>query len=195
MNRLEDLLSSRVKAGVFRLLFGPSATELHVREMERRSGLADATVRQELRRLRRLGLVEERRAGNRAYYRANRRHPLYADIRNIVLKTVGLVDLLREALDDPGIRVAFVFGSVGAGEEDSGSDIDLMVIGSIGLRRVAELLSGVSAQVGREVNPHVLTPEEYRKRRKTRDHFVGSVLGAPRLMVVGGEDELAAVGG
>lgn len=136
MNTLAELLSSRVKAEVFRLLFGTVGGELHVREIERQSGLADATVRQELKRLARLGLVEARRDGNRTYYRANHLHPLYPDIRNLVLKTSGLVDLLRGALVHPGIRVAFVFGSLASGNENAHSDVDLMVIGTISLRQL-----------------------------------------------------------
>jgi hypothetical protein len=46
VNTLADLLSSLVKAEVFRLLFGTIGGELHVREIEHRSGLADATVRE-----------------------------------------------------------------------------------------------------------------------------------------------------
>ena len=112
MNTLADLLPSRVKAEIFGLLFGAGDGELHVREMERRSGLADATVRQELKRLTRLGVVEPRRDGSRTYYHANTAHPLYPDIRNMVLKTSGLADVLREALTHPGVRLAFVFGSL-----------------------------------------------------------------------------------
>ncbi len=190
MNTLADLLSSRVKAEVFRLLFGGVATELHVREIERRSGLADATVRQELRRLTRLGVVEPRRDGNRTYYHANSAHPLYSDIRNMVLKTSGLVDLFREALMHPGIRIAFVFGSMASGNGKAGSDVDLMLIGRISLRQVGKLLSGVATKLGREINPHVLSPEEYLKRRKAREHFITTVLSEPRLFVIGTEDDL-----
>ena len=122
MNTLAELLSSRVKAEIFRLLFGVAPRELHVREIERQSGLADATARQELRRLSRLGVVESRRDGNRTYYRANLRRPLYPDIRSLTLKTNGLAGVLREALVHPGIRLAFVFGSVAAGAEKVESD-------------------------------------------------------------------------
>lgn len=194
MNTLAELLSSRVKAETFRLLFGIPGRELHVREIERQSGLADATVRQELKRLSRLGVVEARRDGNRTYYHANDRHPLYPDIRNLVLKTSGLVDLLREALAHPGVRVAFVFGSLANGTDNAQSDVDLLVVGALGLRQLSRLLSGVSAKVGREVNPHVFTIEEYARRKKARDHFVSTLLRGPKLFVVGSEHELEAMG-
>jgi DNA-binding transcriptional ArsR family regulator len=73
MALLAEILSSRVKAEIFRLLFGLSPKELHLRELERQSGLAVGTVRQELQRLVRLDLVAARRDGNRLYYRANER--------------------------------------------------------------------------------------------------------------------------
>lgn len=195
MNQLAELLSSRGRAEIFRLLFGPARGELHVRELERRTGLSDATVRQELKKLSRLGVVEARRDGNRMYYRANDAHPLYPDIRNLVLKTSGLTDVLREALDGAeNIELAFVFGSIAINTAKAHSDIDLMVIGTIGLRRLSKRLSGLEAKLGREVNPHVLTPEEFARRAGERDHFITAVLKGPRLFVVGGEDELRRLG-
>lgn len=193
MTPLADLLSSRVKAEIFRLLFSISGQELHVREMGRRSGLAEATVRQELKKLTRLGVVEARRDGNRTYYRANSLHPLHPDIRNLVLKTDGLVGVLRKPLLHAGIRLAFVFGSLAGGSEKASSDVDLMVIGTVTLRQVGRLLSGVAAALGREINPHILTPEEFARRKMSRDHFLTRVLGSPRLFAIGNEDELEAM--
>lgn len=157
--------------------------------------MSDATVRQELRKLTRLGVVEARQDGNRTYYRANDAHPLYLDIRNLVHKTSGLKDVLRGALDGTGdIELAFVFGSVASDSTKAHSDVDLMVIGTIGLRQLSKQLSGLEAKIGREVNPHVLTPEEFARRAGESDHFITAVLKGPRLFVIGGEDELRRLG-
>ena len=97
--------------------------------------MSDATVRQELKKLTRLGVVEARRDGNRTYYRASDAHPLYPDICNLMLKTSGLTDVLRAALGGAAdIELAVVFGSVASAGAKAHSDIDLMVIGTIGLR-------------------------------------------------------------
>jgi DNA-binding transcriptional ArsR family regulator len=194
MNILAELLSSQGRAEIFRLLFGPSQSELHGRELERQTGLSDATVRQELKKLTRLGVVEARQDGNRTYYHANVAHPLYPDIRNLVLKTSGLTDVLGAALGEAGIAVAFVFGSIASDTATAASDIDLMVIGALTLRQLGKRLSGVATKLGREINPHVLTPEEFRRRKKGRDHFITSVLKTPRLFVIGSEDELTRLG-
>ena len=191
MMTLIDIVSSKRKAEILRLLFGVEGGELHLREIARRSRLALGTVQLELARLVKIGLVNSRRDGNRVCYRANRNSPVYPDIRNLVLKTTGLANVLRRALQQPDIQVVFVFGSVASETAGPGSNIDLMVIGDIGLRRVAILLSGMATKLGREINPHVLTAEEFGKRRQTGDHFISSVLATPRLFIVGSEHELA----
>ena len=194
MSTLSKLLSSGVRAELFRLLFGLNRQELHVRDLERQAGFAVSTVRQELKNLESLGLVQTRVSGNRTYYRGNTAHPLYAEIRNLVLKTSGLADVLQEALGKESIRVAFVFGSLASGSETSESDIDLLVIGEVSLRQLVARLSGVSQQLGRELNPVVMTESEFAKRRDAGDHFVSTVLSASKYFVIGDTDELAAMG-
>lgn len=194
MNRLAELLSSRTRAEIFRLLFSGTGEELHVREIERRSGLNDSTLRQELRKLVRLDLVQSRRDSNRVYYRSKTENPLYPDIRSLVLKTSGLADVLKSVLRDRRVRVAFVFGSIACGEEKSGSDVDLMVIGDLGLRDVSGLLSGIEEKIGREVNPHVLHRAEFRKRVRAKEHFVSRVMESPKIFIIGSQDDLETMG-
>jgi DNA-binding transcriptional ArsR family regulator len=194
MGTLSDILSSRVRAEIFRLLFGLDEKELHLREVERQAGLSLATIRQDLQKLVKLDLVTTRRDGNRLYYRANTEHPLYPDIRNLVLKTAGLVEILKGVLDREGVKVAFVFGSLASRREKAASDVDLMVIGAVGLRALSSWLSGVSEQIGREVNPHTMTVEEFRRRKEKGDHFLSNVLESPKLFIMGNENDLAAMG-
>jgi len=194
MNRLAEILSSRARAEIFRLLLSGTGEELHVREIERRSGLNDSTLRQELRKLVRLDLVQSRRDSNRVYYRAKTENPLYPEIRNLVLKTSGLSDVLKSALLDKRIRVAFVFGSIAHGDEKAGSDVDLMVIGQLGLRDLSRLLSGIEEKIGREVNPHILREEEFRKRIRAKEHFVSSVMDTPKIFIIGSQHELESMG-
>src|SRR5574337_1424197 len=190
MNVLAQLVSSRARAEVFRLLFGLSDSPLHLRELQRRAGLSLGTMQQELQKLTRLGLLTSRVDGNRLCYQANRGHPLYPEIHRLVLKTAGLADVLRRALTDPRIDWAFVFGSFARGEETPGSDVDLMVIGDLGLRAVTSLLSGVPDQIGRELNPHVLRRAEVAKRKATGEAFLTRVMAGPKIFVVGDPREL-----
>jgi predicted nucleotidyltransferase len=196
MSLLSEILSSKVRAEVFRLLFGLNDEALHVREIERRSGFAIGTIQTEMKKLHKLDLVDKKRDGNRLYYRANKQHPIYSEIRSLVIITVGLFDLLRDTLADlKSIRVAFVFGSLASGLENSKSDIDLMVIGSLGLRSLSRHLAGLSDKLGREINPFILTPEEFLTRKSENEHFVTEVLRDKKLFIIGNEDDLTTMAG
>jgi predicted nucleotidyltransferase len=139
-------------------------------------------------------LIHSRKDGNRIYLSANEEHPVYNDLVSLVRKTDGLANMFSRALDNSSIDVAFIFGSVARGNEQPASDVDLFVVGEIGLRKLTQLLSGLAAEVGREINPHILTNEEFVRRRRKGDHFVKSVLASPKLFVKGSERELEAVG-
>jgi len=194
MSLLPEILSSKIRAEVFRILFGVDDTALHLREIERRSGLTVGTVQQELKKLLNIDLIRKRKDGNRVYYQANKEHPLYPDIRNIVLKTSGLAEVIKGALSaNPDIKIAFVFGSVARHEEKAASDVDLMVIGTLGLRKLTGLLMGVSEQVGRDINPYILTEIEFVKRKKSMDHFIAQVLESPKIFITGSQNELDAM--
>ena len=189
MNALAEILSSRVRAEIFRLLFGVPRGGLHTREIHRRTQLSLGTVQQELRKLQRLGLIASSKDGNRVSYQANKVYPLYVEIHRLVLKTSGLVEVLGTALTDARIEWAFVFGSIARGEETAGSDVDLMIIGDLGLRAVTGLLSGVADQIGREINPHVLRRTEFLKRKAAGEPFLIRVLAAPKVFAVGDPHE------
>ena len=189
MNVLSEILSSRGRAEIFRMLFGVSDTPLHLREIQRRSHLTIAPVQQEIRKLVRLELVTLRKDGNRVYYQANKNNPLYEDLHRIVLKTYGLVDILRNSLDHASIRCSFIFGSFSRNEEKAESDIDLMIIGDVGLREISAMLSGASAVIGREINPHVLTPGEFKKRLKIKDSFIRRISATEKIYITGDADE------
>lgn len=195
MNTLETILSSSTRARIFTILFGMKRRELHNREIARQAGLSEAAVRQELGKLAGLQLLTSRRDSNRVYYSANVDHPLYQEIHSIVLKTAGLVDVLAEALDDKRIEAAFVFGSIADGSDAPESDVDLMVIGGISYRGVSRRLSGIREVIERDVNPVVMSVQEYSRRKQSDDHFLSSVLQGPKLFVRGDPDELEAVGG
>jgi predicted nucleotidyltransferase len=194
VNILGQILSSNVRAEFFRLLFGLDRQELHLREIERRSGFAIGTVRQEASKLVRLGLIRRRKDGNRVYFRAETENPLFRDINRLVLKTAGLADVIREALEGADVEFAFVFGSVASDTQKPDSDIDLFVIGEIRLRALSKLLKTPCEALGREINAHTTTAEEFAKRKRQKEHFVSSVNASPKLMIIGEEDDLAELG-
>jgi predicted nucleotidyltransferase len=194
MNVLAEILSSKVRAEFFRILFGTDFKEYYLRDIQRKAGFAIGTVQQEAAKLFKLSLVNMRRDGNRTYYKANKDHPLYPDIHNLVLKTYGLTDFLKMSLSVDTILYAFVFGSFATGTENAGSDVDLFIIGDIGLRSLSKLLKEPGSKISREINPHIMSIDEFTNRKKEKEHFVMRVIESPKIFIIGREHEFARLG-
>ena len=75
-----------VRAELLRRLFSDPTREFYVRELARLTTLALGTVQQELARMSKAGLVTSRSNGYHRFYRANRKHPVFSILRQLVLK-------------------------------------------------------------------------------------------------------------
>ena len=198
MERTQSRLPAEVlwplaRRKVLGLLFGPADVEFHLREIARRTGLAPATVQREVAALTHAGLLERRRSGRQVYYRANRSSPLFLDLHRLVLKTVGLADVLRGVLEPLRDRIscAFIFGSAARGDLMNHSDVDLMVIGEASLGDLVEPMRPAEGAFGRPVNPVTMRPHEFVDRLAQEQPFLLNVLGDPKVYLIGDEDELA----
>jgi len=130
--------------------------------------------------------------GRQVQFSANRACPVYVELASILRKTSGVVDVLAEVLLplEAGIEAAFVYGSVASGKANSGSDIDVLVIGSVGFAELVVALHPVQETLGREINPKVYSRSEWRKLFKAQGSFVRDVMSRPRLYVVGGDQDV-----
>jgi len=128
------------------------------------------------------------------YYQANTQSPIFPDLRGLLVKTAGLVDILADALEPLAakLQLVCVYGSVASGEERSDSDIDLLVLGSVLPSELALPLRRARELLGREINPVVYSPAELERKRAAQDHFLTRVLAGPRLIVLGDENALGA---
>jgi len=173
------------------LLLNPDAT-YHVRELARLTGTSAGTLHKELTKLTQGGVLRREEVGNQVRYSANRDCPIFDELASILRKTSGLVDVLASALGsvEKNIALAFVFGSVARGEQQSNSDVDVMLVGSLGFADAVQVLHPVQATLQREINPVVYSVDEFQRRTASGDSFVREVLAKPKLFVVGNEDEL-----
>jgi predicted nucleotidyltransferase len=185
------LFGAHRRAVLARLLLRPEEAP-HLRELARATGKPAGTLLRELNALAEAGILERRRVGNQVQFRANPACPIYEDLRNILKKTVGVADVLRDALAPLAgrIKVAFVYGSVARGDERPGSDLDLMVIGEAKFSGVVEALAPAQEALRREVNANVYPALEFRKKVAAGEPFLERVLADRRIFVLGGEDDL-----
>jgi predicted nucleotidyltransferase len=173
------------------LLLHPEESR-HVREIARAIGKAPGTLLRELNALAAAGVLVRKPLGNQVHFQANPDCPIYEELRSILKKTVGVADVLREALAPlgPKVRAAFVYGSVARGDERARSDLDVMVVGEASFGDVVAALAPAQESLRREVNPNVYPALEFRKKLAARDPFLKRVLAGHKIYIVGGEDDL-----
>jgi len=190
---LADALFTKTQQRVLRVLFGQPHRSVYASELIREAGTGSGAAQRELARLEAGGLVVSRRIGHQKHYQANAASPLFSELRNIVLKTVGLAEPLRAALQplSPRIRAAFLFGSVAKATDQSASDIDVMIISDrVTYADVFTVLEALVPALGRRVNPTVYTAAEFSKRARAKNAFVTRVLQQPKVWLIGSQDDL-----
>lgn len=188
-----DALFSKVQQRVLGVLFGNVSRSFYANEIIALADSGTGAVQRELAKLEKSGLVTVTRVGNQRHYQANSAAAVFKPLRELVLKTSGVGDVLRAALapvaDD--IRAAFVYGSFSKGDDRATSDIDVMVVSdTLSYGDVFELLENASKRTGRTINPTLYSMQELTKRLRSRNSFVTRVVAQPKIWLIGTEDDL-----
>jgi predicted nucleotidyltransferase len=154
-----------------------------------------SSLQRELAALVQSGILEQRRDGRRVYFRAEIRSPIFRDLRSILEKTVGLIPTLRIALRsfEDKIACGFVYGSIARREERATSDVDLMIIGQVGLAELSPSLRKAEKRLGREINVTNYSVNEFRTKIGQNDHFLTTVLKGGLQFVKGEQHDLDAI--
>src|SRR5207237_477320 len=180
-----------------RLELPPHAAEGRLRRQRlRQTGLSTGSVQRELDALVAAGLVTRRKDGRQVYFQPDRTSPVFPELQSLFVKTSGLADVLRRTLAPLADRItaALVYGSAARGELRNESDVDLLVIGEVTFGEVVDVLGEPQRILGREINPVVYTPADFRARAAAGRHFVSSVLKTDLIFIIGGRDDLEAMG-
>jgi len=185
--RLVDILFGNYRRQILALLLLRPDETFYVREIARLTGVPAGSLHRELKLLTAAGLLQRSAAGNQVRYQVDRSCPIQEELAGIFRKTVGLADVLREALAPLAarIRVALVFGSVAQGKERAASDVDVLVVGSASFAAVVEALGTAAEKLRREVNPVVMTRAEFAAKLAARDRFVSRIEREPKLFLLG----------
>jgi len=186
------VLFGRTRQAILSLMFMRPDESFYLREIVRRTGRGTGAVQRELAQLAQCGIL---RRHKERFYQANPESPVFEPLMQLVVRSAGLVDGLRDALAAVAdrIAVAFIFGSFARGEQHEASDVDVMVIardGQITLEQIVPLLRDQQATLGREISPFVLSVNVLRRKWLAGNHFVRRVLYSEKAFLIGGEDEL-----
>lgn len=153
-----------------------------------------SSLQRELNSLSVSGILERKQDGRRTYYKARKDSPVFGDLRELFLKTAGIVPVLQSELSrfSDKIRWAAIYGSIARSEEGAQSDIDLLVVGEVAMGDLVPVLRSVERRFRREVNVKRYSEREFRDKLRGGDHFVKSVVRGKVISLIGTPDELEA---
>lgn len=189
---LAETLFGEYRRRVLAFLLLRPDERFHLREISRLTSVSVGSLHRELKILADAGMVYRHASGNQVQYQANRECPIYHELAGIFRKTSGLADILRAALEplSDSLASAFVFGAVAKGEERSTSDVDVFVIGSASFTEVVLALADRQSQIGRDINPVVMTEGEFASKLAAGEHFISRIMSEPKIFLIGTEDDL-----
>ncbi|MDA8692827.1 ArsR family transcriptional regulator [Saprospiraceae bacterium] len=122
----------------------------YLRGLEQEFGESTNSIRLELNRFEKSGLLTSFLRGNKKYFQANTQHPLFDDIHNIVKKHIGFDQIILNILDKLGdLQQVYVLGAFARGLDSS--VIDLLLIGDINKSYFIQLLEKVESLIGRRI--------------------------------------------
>lgn len=195
--RLSSTLFGKTRRALLALLLTRSDEEFYLRQMVKEAQTSLGATQRELAILVSSGIIERREKGKKIFYQANKKSPIFKELRSLLTKTAGAGEAVKKALlpHKNRIEVAFLYGSAAEGAfRSTGSDIDLMVIGQTSFSELSSVLRPAEALLGREINPTVYAAKEFKKKLLAKHPFILNVLKRPKVYLFGGERELAELG-
>ena len=196
-NDISSALFGKTRRALLTLFLTRSDQEFYLRQIAAEAHTGLGAVQRELSVLVKSGIVERKQKGNKIFYQANSKSPVFKELRSLLTKTAGAGEAVKKALWPlkNRIEMAFLYGSAAEGAfRGADSDIDLMVIGKASFSNISARLRPAEELLEREINPTVYTVEEFRKKLLAKHHFISNVLKRSKVYLIGRERELAELG-
>ena len=113
--------------------------ESYLRGLASEFDVSTNAIRQELNQLEKASIIAGKRSGNKKLYTANPSHPLFNEVRRLLLKTVGIDQVMERIVKRLGnLKCVYLTGALARGKDSP--TIDLYIIGDIDREYLFELV-------------------------------------------------------
>lgn len=157
---IEALISSKTRIKLLLKFFLNSNTRAHLRGLESEFGESSNSIRLELNRFEHAGMLISESAGNKKVFRANTQHPLFGELHNILLKHVGLDQIIENVITRLGdVKKVFLTGDFARGKDSQ--LIDLILVGEIDKTYLVALIEKTEEMVQRKIRYLIYSEQEF----------------------------------
>ncbi len=161
---LETLISSKTRIKLLLKFFLNSSTTAYLRSLESEFGESSNAIRMELSKMEEAGMLKSFMNGNKKMYQANEQYPLFREIHNILLKTIGIDQIIDKVINRLGaVRQVFLVGEFAKGLDSP--IIDLLIIGEVDKQYLLELAEKAEELISRKIRYLVYGTEEFESLR------------------------------
>lgn len=157
---LETLISNKTRVKLLLRFFMNPEVESYLRELGRDFKETNNAIRVELNRFEEAGVVVSFRDGNRKYYKANQKYPLFAEFQQLAMKHFGLDQVLDQVIKKLGkIHKVYLTGDLANGLNSQ--IIDLIIIADeIDRNYLSKLMAKVEKEINRKIRSLILKTSE-----------------------------------
>jgi len=157
---LDTLISSKTRLKLLIKFFLFDGNRGYLRNMEKEFHGSTNAIRMELNRFTEAGLLTSEYEGRKRFYQANRKHPLYEDLKNIVRKTVGIDQIVERITSKVGhLEAAWIIGDFAKGND--AKVIELALVGEqLDVSYIDQLVAKAEKMINRKIMYQILTREQ-----------------------------------
>jgi len=157
---LEALITSKTRLKLLLKFFLNSSNTGYLRGLEPEFGESTNAIRQELNRFEKAELLVSKTQGNKKYYQANTNHPLFPEIHNLILKHIGIDEVIDKVIKKLGhLSEVYLVGELAKGKNSQ--VIDLWFVGKdLDISYLTNLITKAEKIIKRKIRYLVLDDNE-----------------------------------
>lgn len=164
---LGELITSKTRLRLMIKFFVSQANKGYLNGLANEMGESTNAIRKELNHLQNAGYLNKVKVNNKIEYKANIKHPLFEVLQKVVLKHLGLEDIVETVLERMGPVDQIILVGDYANGVDSGL-IEVFIIGqNLNMNYIAQLEDKIENLIGRKVSFYLAS-----KFLADRDHIV-----------------------
>ena len=178
---LKSLFSSSIRADLLALLLNNPEEKFYMREIATLLRKNPSGVKRELDNLEKMGIVASKKVANLKYFQAEKKSPLFSELKSLIAKSLGIPGALKTLLKTSGAKIAFIYGPFTENEDTE--TVDIFVAGSASLSK--EGIRDIEEKFSKKININFMEESEFKSRKESGDADLEKLLSGNNIMLMG----------